>query len=154
MFVLQCKPLKHKKAVFIGGAALLLVICVALFAACHRRTPADTARAGDREYSLKAENGGYSAFFSQLGIETDGEPCARQTVTIPGEFNEVYEAYNELQRHAGLNLTRYRGEEAEKLTFSVRSGKMPYAVILVRQGRVIGGHLTDGEYGSEPLPLI
>lgn len=154
MFVLNFKPAGRKKLI-IGVAAAILIIAAAC-AACallHREKPADTANGGAGEYSLVIESGDFQGFFRQLGIECEGEPLSKKEITIPAEFNETYDDYNELQKHAGLDLSRYSGADAELLTFLVSSGEAAYAVLLVKDGRVIGGHLTNGEYGSEMLPL-
>ena len=104
--------------------------------------------------SLNVENGDYQAFFGQLGIEADTDNISRKSVTIPCEFKKTYEEYNELQKRSGLDLSRYRGEKAELLTFPVKSDKAGFASVLVCKGRVIAGHLTNGEYGGEMLPLF
>ena len=57
---------------------------------------------------------------SECGIETAGS-CTKKTVTIPDEFGEVYERYNELQKRQGFDLYRYRSREAVVYTFPVAS---------------------------------
>ena len=54
-----------------------------------------------------------------------------------------------------VKVLEVRGQEAVQLTFSVRNRtETPRAVLLVLRGCVIGGHLTDGIYGSEPSALV
>lgn len=154
MFAVRLSLKKSKKLLFIAVAALVLTAVCAFAAVNLFEKPRDTAQSGKTgSYSLNVQNGGYSAFFAQIGLQTGDTPQSEKTVLIPGEFDEVYSAYNELQQAAGLDLTPYKGTEAKLLTFPLNSGKADFAVLLVKHGRVIGGHLTNGEYGSEMLPL-
>ncbi len=157
MFVLNYR-LKKAKRLFIALAAVsaaLAVICACALV-FSQRLPRDTAVCDAiGEYSLRAETEEQTkAFFAQLGMEADIEGSVKKEVTIPAHFNGTYQAYNELQRHAGLDLSRYCGKTVERYTIPVSGAGADYAVILVCRGRVIGGHLTNGEYGGEDLPLI
>ncbi len=149
--------LKKSKWLFFAALAAVAAAAVLLAAVTVRvlRDPPDTAVAdGGASYSLRVENDSYSAFFSQLGLDADDKPCMERTVRIPAVFDTTYTAYNDLQKHAGLDLTPYRGLQAQQLTFPLHGGGARFAVLLVKGERVIGGHLTDGEYGSDMLPLL
>ena len=155
MFVVRFS-VKNTKRLFFAALALI----IALAAVCVTATvimlekPRCTARSeGAGEYSLNVEKGRYEAFFSQLGLNVDEAHATEKNVIIPAEFDEVYTEYNELQKAAGLDLEPFKGKQASLLTFPLNGGAAEYAVILVCDGQVIGGHLTDGEYGSEMLPL-
>ena len=156
MFVFNCKPLRHKKLLLAVTAAVAVtaLLCVVLAVKSGEKPPESAKSTTGVSYSAAIEKDDYAAFFKQLGIDADNAPLKRRTVTIPEEFNQTYDDYNALQKHAGLDLNRSRGREAEELTFAVHGGKAAYAVLLTEQSRVIGGHLTNGEYGSELLPLI
>ena len=78
----------------------------------------------------------------------------KRHITIPKTFNHTYEAYNELQRQGGFDLEPYRGKNADMLVYTLGGDSPACAVVLLCGGKVIGGHLTDGEYGSENLPLL
>ena len=153
MVSVQISLKKHKKALMIlAAAALIVVACVAV--RLHSLPP-KTGKSGGQRVTLQIQNGDYRAFLAQFGLDSNGKPTAEKAVRIPEEFDETYSAYNELQRQAGFDLTPYRGQEAVQLTFSVRNRtETPRAVLLVLRGCVIGGHLTDGIYGSEPSALV
>lgn len=104
--------------------------------------------------SLSAENG-CEDFLKQLDLTADGAKTESKKITIPAEFNGVYADYNELQTSAGLDLTPYQGREAQLLSIPLQNAEQDYAVLLVCNGNVIGGHLTNGKYGDElkPLPI-
>ncbi len=40
-------------------------------------------------------------------------------ITIPAEFSDVYENYNDLQKKQGFDLSRHRGKSAVSYTFGV-----------------------------------
>lgn len=155
MFAIQfsIKQSKKKLIIFAALGAVLAVICVAATVSILEK-PRDTAKSDSRgEYSLDVKNGDFSAFFSQLGIDSESAPESEQSVRIPDEFDEVYNEYNELQKKAGLDLSAYKGKQAKQLKFRLKNGAADYAVLLVTDNRVIGGHLTNGEYKSKMLPL-
>lgn len=145
------KLVKHKKLIFAAVAVLILAAAAAFIFSL----PSGTAESeGGAKYSTVVTDEDYAAFFSQLGIDAEEKPAEEKTVIVPYEFNAVYSEYNELQKQAGLDLYPYRGTEARRLVFPLKNGKARLAVLLVREGRVIGGHLTNGEYGSKDMPLI
>ena len=85
--------------------------------------------------------------------EEDAAQLSCERITIPEQFDEVYEEYNGMQRQSGFDLSEYKGKDALRFTFALTRHDMPYAVLLVRDGAVIGGHFTNGEYGGDYLPL-
>lgn len=146
--------LKKREVLFFVSAAVLAVVCV--IAVIHAtRGPRETAQSENgATYSLNVKNDGYNEFFSRLGLEAESQPTEEDEVRIPGEFNGEYDKYNELQRRSGLDLTPYRGKQIRRLTFALHgANENECAVLLVLDGRVIGGHITSGEYGAEMSAL-
>ena len=155
MFAVKVSVKKAKWLFFV-----VLALIAALTAACvtaaviTREKPRYSAHSeGAGDYSLLIEKGRYEAFFSQLGINVDEARATEKSVIIPVVFDEVYTEYNELQKAAGLDLEPFKGRQASLITLPLIGGKVEYASILVCGGQVVGGHLTDGEYGGEMLPL-
>lgn len=109
-----------------------------------------------RSYTVRNEDDA-ADFLESCGVEVTGD-CTIKEVTIPSQFGDVYEQYNELQKQQGFDLSRYRSREAEVYTFSVVSVDGSHtdfteAHVMVCDGSVIGGDLSspalDG--GMEPL---
>ena len=152
MFVLHLNFGRHKKACII-----LTVLAVLIAAACVTATirltqrPKQVLDSGGRQISLKLESG--ADFVKSLGLEANGDAEVKR-VTIPSQFNEAYESYNALQQSVGLDLKPYSGKSAEMITVPLKGEKPRYAVILAVDGTVVGGHITDGEYGGELAPLF
>ena len=58
-------------------------------------------------------------FIRQFGWEIEEAAVEVTEVTLPEEFDEVYETYNELQKSQGLDLSKYRGETAKRWSYRV-----------------------------------
>lgn len=156
MFVFNIK-LKSKKnliKVVIIGIVIIAVICFVSAVSGEHKVPHTATCDEIGEYSLCAENLQEQCdFLSQLGYEVDKEIDSRN-ILIPTEFNLAYEEYNSLQKEIGLDLSRYKGETARQIKIKLKNIDEKYAVLLVYDGKVIGGHITNGEYGSKNQPLI
>ena len=89
------------------------------------------------------------SFLAQFGWEVDPSPAEVKTVTIPAEFDKVFAAYNEIQKEQGLNLSKYKGKDVTRYTFTVTNypsyeGTV-YANVLVYRNRVIGGDVCSAD---------
>ena len=88
-------------------------------------------------------------FLAQFGWEVESVPIEETVVTIPGEFDKIFAAYNELQKSQGLNLTKYRGKDVTRYTFAVKNYEgyegTVWANVLVHRGRVIGGDICSAD---------
>ncbi len=90
-----------------------------------------------------------AAFLTQFGWKIDPTPAEIKTVTIPGEFDKVFAAYNELQKAQGLNLSKYKNREVTRYTFRVTNYEgyegAVLANVLVFRNRVIGGDICSAD---------
>lgn len=156
MFVLNMK-LKNPKAVILSlfVASAVFISATAFFTNADF-TPKITTATSDEidSYSLRAnDNEQRMQFFTQLGIAVDENTEICDSVKIPDSFNAVYEKYNSLQKKIGLDLKPYSGKTAERFTYKTKDNKN-YVIILIYNGNIIGGHMTDGVWGSENYPLF
>ena len=89
-------------------------------------------------------------FLSTLGYTVENTPVSTIEITIPEEFDAVFEEYNRVQRAQGLNLKRYLGKTATVYVFRVceydYDGEV-FATLFIRNGRIIAGDVCscDGE---------
>lgn len=92
------------------------------------------------------------AYLNSLGWETSEAAINCREVTVPEEWNDVYEKYNELQKQQGFDLSKYRGKKAVIYSFSVLNydGKPENMVanLLICDGRLIGGDVSCTELGG------
>ena len=61
------------------------------------------------------------AFIASLGWEVDPEPVEVVELVVPKEFDDVYTAYNEMQRAQGYDLEKYQGKRAKRYTYVVHN---------------------------------
>lgn len=113
MFIKTIKVRKPKAlaavlAVIGLAAAVLLVIAACKFSG------------GSKVYELNSETK-RQEFLAQMGWEVSDEYDECKAVTIPEEWNEVYENYNKLQKEQGFDLTGFKGKNVEVYTYKVRN---------------------------------
>ena len=92
------------------------------------------------------------AFLRQFGIEVDPTPIEEAEVTIPAEFDKVYESYNELQKRQGFDLTKYCKKDVMRYTYRVTNyegydGEV-YVSMLVYKKKVIGGDVCSADHNG------
>lgn len=155
MFVLNFKVKNRGKALryfFIVFVIVILIVFVC-FRGCHG-SKSDTATCDEiGEYSLEAETeDDRLEILRTFGIE-NAELTESDEITVPEDFNSVTEKYNEIQKQTGLDLTPYKGQKAQRFTYSVNAENASCAVLLVNGGKLIGGHLTNRVYGEGVRPL-
>lgn len=88
-------------------------------------------------------------FLLSYGWEISTVPLEVVEITIPREFNQVYEKYNQLQISQGFDLEKYRGKAVTRYTYSVINypdkTENVRANLLVYKNRVIGGDICTVE---------
>ena len=154
MFVLNFKLKNRGKALRYALIAALIIMLVIFAVIKNGGSNAGTATCDEiGEYSLKAETEDQRLeLLRGFGIE-NAELTESDEITIPEDFNSITEKYNETQKQIGLDLSPYKGQKAQRLTYSVNGEKASCAVLLVNNGRLIGGHLTNRVYGEGVMPL-
>ncbi|MBQ1436620.1 MAG: DUF4830 domain-containing protein [Ruminococcus sp.] len=148
---------KKRFIIIIPAALLIAVLCAVIFATGGEESPGaeELAQIGRGEaFAVPDDTAAVCRdFLSKHGITADFDNATDEYVVIPTKFNAIYKKYNELQGENGLDLSPYMGECAEKVTAELLNSDVRYAVLLVAKDKVIGAHITNGEYGDENLPL-
>lgn len=107
----------------------------------------------NRNDSLRAESFGDAAdYLSERGVEVIFQ--LEKEITIPKEFGDVYERYNELQRESGFDISPHRGHSAKLYVFSVPARPDAHAHVIVCCGKIIGGDISSASLSGsmEALP--
>ncbi|MFI3205731.1 MAG: DUF4830 domain-containing protein [Clostridia bacterium] len=88
-------------------------------------------------------------FLNSFGWQITREAIESREVTIPKEFSEVYETYNEMQKAQGFDLEEYKGLICTQYIYMVENypleGSEVHATLLVYDGKVIGGDISCAE---------
>ena len=89
-------------------------------------------------------------FIEGYGWQVDEKPLSERNIVIPGEFDEVYLGYNEIQLDQGFDLTEYATKSATVYTYRVRNypgftGENDYICLnlMVCEGVIIGGDVCS-----------
>lgn len=103
-----------------AGVALLVLLAVLLtMSFVGSRFSGAPVFAGGVDYKGIKTNEDRVEFIRQFGWEIEEAAVEVTEVTLPEEFDEVYETYNELQKSQGLDLSKYRGETAKRWSYRV-----------------------------------
>ena len=77
---------------------------------------------------------------------------------IPQEPSDVFNRYNDLQKSAGYDLQPYTGKTAMRYVYKITNypgtTDPVYATLLVLNGEIIGGDITDTAAKGTMHPLI
>ncbi len=89
------------------------------------------------------------AFLRQFGWEVEGTPVEEVEVTIPAEFDKVFQSYNELQKKQGFDLEKYHKKDVMRYTYKVTNYEGYDGEVLVNflvyRGKVIGGDVCSAD---------
>ncbi|MBE6599007.1 MAG: DUF4830 domain-containing protein, partial [Ruminococcaceae bacterium] len=90
-----------------------------------------------------------AAFLTQFGWEFDPDPIEEVTMKIPQNFDKVMNAYNELQKNQGLDLSKYKGKEVTRYTYKITNypdyNGTVFANVILYKNRVIGGDICSSD---------
>lgn len=136
--------LRKQKRIVAAAVLLLLIVIVMLYSCAKNLQTRDGASEAD-----------IAAFLASYGWEVGIKAVNIDEVSIPVEFGEVYEQYNEIQLKNGYDLSEYRGETVTKYTFTVTNFDVggdtslnAEAHVLVFDGRIIGGDVCSTDLGG------
>ncbi|MBR5155199.1 MAG: DUF4830 domain-containing protein [Clostridia bacterium] len=87
-------------------------------------------------------------YVGNLGWVINPSPAEISHLTIPDEFDMVYETYNAVQKKSGFDLTEFKGKKVTRYTYQVQnhveSDKSDvYLGILVYEKRIIAGDISS-----------
>lgn len=152
MFVLSFRAPTMKAAAII--IALAVIVSAAVWEGKVAKNATDSVSEVTAASTLGkgidfSSNANRVAFLKSLGWEVTPEPTEVIEITIPQNFNEVYNNYNSLQKSQGFDLTRYRGVRAKRWTYNITNypnvKEGVRANLIVYNGTLIGGDVSSVE---------
>lgn len=136
VFTVKAKP----KTIFGIVLAVTGALVIALtFIGNHSTSASATAPVSCATSKERAD------YIRSVGYETDGKESSKE-VTIPSEFNDVYNQYNDIQKEQGFDLAQYKGRTVTLYTYTITNYKDNNNVIadlMVLDGVLIGADLCD-----------
>lgn len=89
------------------------------------------------------------AFLQNYNWQVDAGSEQAKTITIPYEFDNVYTAYNNIQKAQGFDLCDYKGKQVSLYTLKINNypndSRYVFASILVCENKIIGGDVHSTE---------
>jgi hypothetical protein len=142
--------------VLIGCAALALVIVFGVFGLrnvfAQNTTEAAFGNRQERHSNAARTNDERVKFLAFYGWEVQADPLEILEVIIPEKFDDVYEAYNDMQKSQGFDLSGNAGRRVKRYAYRITNysgtDDPVRAHILVYRDRVIGGDVSSEIAGS------
>ena len=138
MMVMTAKVNLKKVLIILGAIAALIIGCILIFGGNKADEPAATN---------VADNDSRIAFLHSFGWQVSTSPVSSGQVKIPDTQSAVYQRYNELQKSQGYDLSKYAGQTVMRYVYKITNypgaTEPVYATVLVFQGQIIGGDVTD-----------
>lgn len=86
-------------------------------------------------------------FIEGYGWKVDKNPMEVVEITIPSEFNRVYQNYNSIQKKQGFDLAKFKGQRVKRWTYRVlnypNTTQEIHANLLISGDQVIGGDVSS-----------
>lgn len=136
VFTIKAKP---RTMLFLALALTCLVVITIAFVGNHNGAETVSATIDCSTAKKRVE------YIRSAGLETDGNESVKE-VTIPTEFNDVYEKYNEVQIKQGFDLSKYKGKKVSLYTYNIVGYEDKDSVIadlIVYDNQLIGADLCD-----------
>jgi hypothetical protein len=147
VFVFSVKTSRRQLWSLLLCVGVLILILVAAFA-----WPA----AGQTAAPVAGDNTARIEYLKSLGYEVDLAFCEVREVQIPEEFDEVFAAYNEMQKTTGMDLAPYHGRRLKCWSYRVLGGGggETLAHLYVYQNEIVGGDISETVAGGRTTGLI
>lgn len=87
-------------------------------------------------------------YIEDLGWEIEATPKEITHLTIPKQFDVVYETYNAVQKHSGFDLEEFKGKKVTRYTYRVLNHKESkdtrvVAGVFVYEDTIIAGDISS-----------
>ena len=132
MFAVNIRFSKIKLILFICAAVVMAVLIIAVYNKSQKQQAIKPVCNNEQEII---------SYIASFGVTVATDSVKVDTVIVPSEFNEVYTNYNKLQIEQGFDLTKYKGKQLTRYTFSVtnysQEGFDVFAEILLYDNKVV-----------------
>ncbi len=150
MFVCTVKASTVKFVAVIGVACVLLAALIIMLPPTSGIAAGSMLDSNEKiNYEKVRDEDARKSFLAQFGWDTK-EGCVEEVeIRIPEDFDKVMNAYNEVQRSQGLDLSKYKGKTVNRYTYYIENypdyDGTVLANIIVYKNRVIGGDICSSD---------
>ncbi len=117
--------------------ALSVLLVVNLTALKHAKKTDSAVQSITEDFSV-------ADYIESFGPVIDRNACQIDEVTVPFEFGEVYNSYNQIQISQGFDLLQYKGVVLKRYTYPVLNfpeGNNVYVEVLIYSGSVVAADI-------------
>ena len=161
MFIFSMKLSRKKIAIIAGAVIAAILLCFYFIQASKADQKLDYPVSSSHvKIAAKglATNDQRILYLKSLGLLVSTEPVDIAEITIPKEFDDVYEKYNQIQKQAGLDLSKYKNKTCMRYSYEVynmdENNEQPVRVnIFLYKDQVIAGDISSVTLDGFMLPL-
>lgn len=140
MFVISVNAKNKKKLAYLF-LALIFVVCLSLILCYFMSEQTQSAHIEAKDNLSRI------TFLQTYGWQVDEEATEIVEIAIPSVFNDVYTAYNKLQKEQNFNLEPYKGKVCRRYTYRItnypNTDEEIRANILIYEDNIIGGDVCS-----------
>lgn len=97
-------------------------------------------------------------YIQSFGWTVDPHPTEIAHLTIPQEFDVIYETYNAIEKDAGFDLSAYSGVRVTRYSYKVTNhvqseNGLIRANVFIHDGQIIAADLCSLDVGGFMIPL-
>ena len=149
MMVMTAKVNMKKILIALAAIAGIILALILLLGGNDSTTPTAAGSVSGNDARV--------SFLKEQGWEVSTSPVESGQVRIPAEPSEVFNRYNDLQKSAGYDLLPFSGKTAMRYVYKITNypgaTEPVYATLLVLDGQVIGGDITNTAAKGAMHPL-
>ena len=97
-------------------------------------------------------------FISKFVPGVSGEPSSSVSFSIPGNFDRIMLAYNEIQKSQGLDITKYKNKKVTRYTYEGEKwgdDEIPvYINLVVYRNKIIACDISSQDPSGFVKPLV
>ena len=151
MFVCSVKTSRRQLISLLLCVGVLVLILIAAF--CW---PARKAALPSSVTVTAADEGARIAYLQSLGYDADLSGGEVREVLIPEEFDEVFSAYNEMQKAADMDLFPYHGKRLKCWSYRILNaeGGETLAHLYTYKDKIVGGDISETVAGGRSTALV
>lgn len=149
MFICSVKPKDFIKRLLLIALLILITVCAIRFLKKDAaKDPASPLPSISQTHDTHApDNASRIAFLNSFGWKVSKEPIEVVQVVIPETFGDVYQNYNAIQTEQGFDLSKFKGKQVTRSTYSVlnypEQKEYIRANLLIYNDEIIGGDICS-----------
>ena len=150
MFYLNFKFPKRYIILSLLIFALAVVVFINIVVGIKTNKPTETFTVNFGDVSVEE-------YISSFGLEIDRNACVIDEITVPYEFGQVYESYNNIQKSQGFDLEQYKGKVLKRYSYPLLNypdkEKNVFVEVLIFNDSIVAADVYSTNFDGFIIPL-